>query len=127
MGNPEIRPGHLLASMVVQEDGVVARICDFVGVPVDSVKRQTAAHVDTYSKVAGGTKAMWSRELQAALDLGETEAKSRGDTHVSSEVLLIGLSAGSGKTGQLLRGLGMTRDKLLPAIEHIRGGQKVTG
>ncbi|MEQ1566355.1 MAG: ATP-dependent chaperone ClpB [Myxococcota bacterium] len=127
LGNPEIRPGHLLASMVSQEEGVVGRICNFVGIPLETLERESAKLVDSYSRVSGGTKAMLSRELQAALDVGEAEAKNQGDSHISTEVLLIGLAAGSSKTGQLLRSLGMTREKLLPAIEHVRGGQKVSG
>ncbi len=50
-----------------------------------------------------------------------------GDSHVSTEMLLLGIAAGTSKSGQLLRDLGMSRDKLMPAIEHVRGGQKVTG
>ena len=68
LGNPEVRPGHLLMAMVVQEEGVVPRLCNFLGVPMDAVERETAQVVDSYSKVSGGSKAAVSRELQAALD-----------------------------------------------------------
>ncbi len=127
LGNPEVRPGHLLASMAVQEEGVLGRIANFVGVSAEVLQGEAAKVVDSYSKVSGGSKATMSRELQAALDVGEAEAKNLGDSHISTEALLIGIAAGSGKSGQALRQLGFTRDKILQAIEHVRGGQKVTG
>jgi ATP-dependent Clp protease ATP-binding subunit ClpB len=126
LGNPEVRPGHLLASMIVQDQGVVPRICNFLGVPVEALERESAKVVDSYSKVSGGSKAMLSRELQTALDVGQAESKNQGDSHVSTEMLLLGVAAGSGKSAQALRGLGINREKLLQAIEHVRGGQKVT-
>ncbi|MBX2797266.1 MAG: ATP-dependent chaperone ClpB [Myxococcales bacterium] len=126
LGNPEVRPGHLLSSLLDQEDGVVGRLCNFMGVPADALARDSAQVVASYSKVSGASKAMVSRDLQTALDVADTEARSLGDSHVSSEVLLLGLAAGSSKTGQVLRELGVRREALLPAIEHVRGGQKVT-
>ena len=127
LGNPEVRPGHLLSAMVDQDDGVVPRLCNFLGVPLDALARDSAVVVDSYSKVSGGSKAMVSRDLQTALDVAESEAQALGDSHVSTEMMLVGISAGSSKAGQLLRDLGISRDTLMPAIEHIRGGQRVTG
>ncbi|HHO50499.1 MAG TPA: ATP-dependent chaperone ClpB [Deltaproteobacteria bacterium] len=127
LGNPEIRPGHLLAAMVDQEEGVVPRLCNFLGVPLEAVARDAARTIDSYSKVSGGSKAMVSRDLQAALDAADAEASAQGDSHVSTEMMLLGIVSGSSKAAEQLRTLGITREKLLPAIEHIRGGQKVTG
>jgi ATP-dependent Clp protease ATP-binding subunit ClpB len=126
LGNPEVRPGHLLASLVMQEEGVVPRICNFLGVPLQVLEGEAAKVVDSYSKVSGGSKALVSRELQTALDVGMAESKNLGDAYLSTEVMLVGVAAGSGKSGQKLRELGLGRDKLLQAIEHVRGGQKVS-
>ncbi len=127
LGNPEVRPGHLLAGMVVQEDGVVGRIANYVGIPEETLQRDSAKIVDSYSKVTGGSKATMSRELQTVLDVADAETKRMGDSHISTEAFLLGIAAGSGKSAQLLRNLGLTRDKLLQAIEHVRGGKKVAG
>jgi ATP-dependent Clp protease ATP-binding subunit ClpB len=127
LGNPEVRPGHLLASLVMQEDGVVGRIANFLGVPLESLQTESAKIVDTYSKVTGGSKAQLSRELQAALDVADAESKAMSDSHISTETMLVGISAGTGKSAQMLRSLGFSRDKILQAVEHVRGGKKVTG
>ena len=126
LGNPEVRPGHLLLGLLEQDDGVVPRLANFAGVNLDMLRGQAAQVVGSYSKVSGGSKAALSRDLQTALDVADAEAKSLHDSHVSSEVLLLGLAAGSSKTGQMLRDLGLSRDQLMPAIEHVRGGQRVT-
>ena len=126
LGNPEVRPGHLLSALLDQEGGVLPRLCAFMGVPNDVLARQSAVIVDSYSKVSGGSKAMVSRDLQTALDVAETEAKALGDRYISSEVLLLGIAAGTSKAAQVLRELNIRRDTLLPAIEHVRGGQTVT-
>ncbi len=127
LGNPEIRPGHLLASMVVQEGGVVPKLTSYLGLKVEVLEGEAAKVVDSFSKVSGGAKAQVSREFQAALDAAEVESKAVGDSHVSTEMFMVGIALGTSKAGQTLRDLGFTKERLLEAIEHVRGGQKVTG
>ncbi len=127
LGNPEIRPGHLLAAMLTQDESVIPKICNYVGVSQEVLERETAKVLDSYSKVSGGSKAGMSRELQASLDSAESEAKSYGDSHIATEMFLVGIAAGTSKAGQTLKELGFTRAKILEAIESVRGGQKVTG
>jgi ATP-dependent Clp protease ATP-binding subunit ClpB len=127
LGNPEIRPGHLLAAMLTQDESVIPKLCNFVGVNADVLEREAAKVLDSYSKVSGGSKAGVSRELQGVLDAAEAEAKAYGDSHIATEMFLVGIAAGSSKAGVALRELGFTKAKLLEAIESVRGGQKVTG
>jgi ATP-dependent Clp protease ATP-binding subunit ClpB len=127
LGNPEIRPGHLLLAMLDQDGGIAPSLIEHTGARSDLVQEQAATIVGGYSKVSGGSKAGVSREMQAALDTAESEAKKAGDTHVSTEMLLLGIAAGSSKTAQMLRDYGVTPAALRTAIEAIRGGRKVSG
>ncbi|TVQ91438.1 MAG: ATP-dependent chaperone ClpB [Deltaproteobacteria bacterium] len=127
LGNPEIRPGHLLMAMLDQDGGIAPSLIDHAGANPDLILEQAAVVVDSYSKVSGGSKAGVSREMQAALDSAEAEAKKNGDTHVSTEMLLLGIVTGSSKTAQMLRDYGVTPNNLRTAIDAIRGGRKVTG
>ena len=127
LGNPEIRPGHLMAAMLTQDDSVIPKICNYVGVSQEVLEREAAKVLDSYSKVSGGSKASLSRELQAVLDSAESEAKSYGDSHIATEMFMVGIANGTSKAGQMLKELGFNRGKLLEAIESVRGGQKVTG
>jgi len=127
LGNPEIRCGHLLATLLDQEGGVVPSILQTIGINADRVMEETAQIVDAISKVSGGQKAGVSRELQSALDTADQEARKLGDSHVSTEVLLLGIASGSSKTGRMLKDYGATPDRITQAIESVRGGQKVSG
>ena len=127
LGNPEVRCGHLLLSLLDQEAGVIPSVLRAVGVKPDHIQGEAAKIVDGYSKVSGGMKASMSRELQASLDAAEATASSMRDTHVSTEVLLHGIAQGTSKSGVLLKDWGITPDALSKAIEQVRGGQRVTG
>lgn len=127
MGNPDIRPAHLLASLLTQEKGVVPSVIQHAGQDPARMEIQVATMIDGFSKVRGGSKAGVSRELGAALESAERESKARGDSHVSSEMLLVGIAAGTSKAGQYLKETGLTRKAILEAVESVRGGQKVTG
>jgi len=127
LGNPEIRPGHLMAAMLTQDDSVIPKICNYIGVSQEVLEREAAKVLDSYSKVSGGSKASLSRELQAVLDAAESEANAYGDSHIATEMFMVGIANGTSKAGQMLKELGFNRAKLLEAIESVRGGQKVTG
>ncbi|MCO4747556.1 MAG: ATP-dependent chaperone ClpB [Proteobacteria bacterium] len=127
LGNPEIRPGHLLVCLLDQDGGVVPSVLRNLGANPDLLQQKGAELVDGYSKVSGGSKAALSREFHSVLDGAETEAGKLGDSHISTEILLLGMASGSSKAAQLLRAHGCDPAALLVAIEATRGGQKVTG
>ncbi len=127
LGNPEIRPGHLLAVLLTQEGGVVPSVLRNAAINVERLEGNVAEVVDAYSKVRGGTQAGVSRDFAAVMDVGEAEAKKNGDSHTSTEMLLLGICCGNSKAGQLLTQEGLDKAALLIAIEAVRGGQKVTG
>ena len=127
LGNPEIRCGHLLLVLLDQDDGIVPSVVRAIGLDPQMLKADSAVLVDGFSKVSGGMKAALSREFQAALDAAEAESKKLKDTHISTEVLFLGVAMGSSKAGQLLKQRGCDRGRILAAIESVRGGNKVTG
>ena len=127
LGNPEIRPGHLLATLLVQEEGIIGTVVKDVGASLEALETKTAGIIDGYSKVSGGQKAGLSRDFQTVLDVAETESKKMGDSHIATELFLVGIAMGTSKAGQLLKELGLNRAQHLVAIETARGGQKVTG
>ncbi|MFT7520086.1 MAG: ATP-dependent Clp protease ATP-binding subunit ClpB, partial [Kiritimatiellia bacterium] len=127
LGNPEIRCGHLLMCMLDQDEGVAPSLLQHAGGHPELILEQTAKLVDGFSKVQGGTKAGLARDVNAAIDAAEKEAKNRGDSHVATEMLLLGILAGSSKTAQMLRDYGVTPNSFRDAVDIVRGGQTVTG
>ncbi len=127
MGNPEIRPQHLLMVLLTQEKGVAPSILSQVGTDVPGLQRAAAQLLDQLPKVSGGAQAALSRSFQAVLDSADKEAKTLGDTHVSTELFLVGLCDAQDKSKQLLADYGVTRERVLSAIGVTRKGQKVEG
>jgi ATP-dependent Clp protease ATP-binding subunit ClpB len=127
LGNPEIRPGHLLLALLKQEGAVVASIIRTIGLSPDQALEKAAAVVDGYSKVRGGSKAGMARDLEKVFDIAQIEAKNLGDSHISCEVMFLAIAKGSSKAGKALKDYGCNPSRIQDAIETVRGGQKVRG
>ena len=127
MGNPEIRPHHILMSLIQQEKGVVGSLLKHVEVPMDQFQREAAALLDKLPTVSGGTKANLSRQARAVVDAADKKARALGDSHIASEVLFIALGTVDDGPKELLGRFGLSSDRLDTALEVLRGGQKVTG
>jgi len=127
MGNPEIRPHHILMSLLQQDKGVVGSLLRHVEVPLDQFEREAAALLDKLPKVSGGTKANLSRQTRSVIDAADKKARALGDSHIASEVLFVALGTVDDGPKQLLARFGLTTDRLDNALEVLRGGQKVTG
>ena len=56
----------------------------------------------------------------------EDEAKHFKDEYVSVEHLCSALIDDTGTTGRLLKEFGVTRDRLMTALQEVRGNQRVT-
>src|SRR5260221_93370 len=66
-------------------------------------------------------------DLRNALDQAEKEMSKLKDEYVSVEHFLLALTdAPSTGAGKILRSLGVTRDRLMQALQAVRGAQRVT-
>ena len=126
-GNPEIRPQHLLLVLLTQDKGVVASLLSHVEVDAAQISREAAVLVDKLPNVSGSAQARVSSQLQKVFSEAEEVARELGDSHVATEVLLIGIEAVKDKPQQLLRDFGLTAGRLREALSILRGGQSVSG
>jgi ATP-dependent Clp protease ATP-binding subunit ClpB len=126
-GNPEVRPHHLLMVLLTQEKGVVPNLLSQIGVDVQGLTRKTAELVDELPKVHGGAQAQLSAYAREALEVADKEAKTLGDTHVATELLLLGVVSVKDKPRQALLDYGATRERILNAMQVMRGGRNVQG
>ncbi|RME26863.1 MAG: ATP-dependent chaperone ClpB [Deltaproteobacteria bacterium] len=127
LGNPEIRPQHLLMVLLTQDKGVVQSLLKHVGIDLAAFQRDATRLLDELPKVSGGTQARLSRQFTSLLEKAEKIARELGDTHVSSEVLFLAIGETDDKPRQLFRDYGLTPQSLRSALEILRGGQSVTG
>ena len=125
-GNPEVRPHHLLMVALTQEKGVVSNLVAQIGADVAGLTRSVAQLVDELPKTTGG-QAQVSRYLQEVFDIADKEARNLGDTHIATELLLVGLCDVKDKTRQVLQDYGITRERVMNAVQVVRAGRNVQG
>jgi ATP-dependent Clp protease ATP-binding subunit ClpB len=127
--NPQTTPEHLLAVLLEQDGGVVAPVLRKLGVQPQAVRQTLNAALDALPTLTGATNAEpagASGELIQILRAAESEMRELKDEYVSTEHLLLALSAHPGKAGEALRNNGATHEELLKALAEVRGGHRVT-
>ncbi len=123
--NPYIEPVHVLAAMLVQEDGPKA-LLERAGVKIPALKTAVEGLVAGLPQVQGeGQQVSAGRDLVTLLQAAEREASKLGDQFIASEMFLLALCDAKTDLAGIARGHGLTRKALEAAIEAVRGGQKV--
>ncbi|WP_309107280.1 ATP-dependent chaperone ClpB [Arthrobacter sp.] len=127
-GNPQVEPAHLLKALMDQRDGVAVALLRATGADVDAVSVQASSAIKALPATSGSStqQAQLSRPALQAIQNAKNEADKLGDTHVSTEVLLLGISAGNDAAARLLRDAGASHEALLAALPGLRGDRKVT-
>jgi len=126
----EIANEHFLSALLDQSDGITQPLLEKIGVPIDRLRERLASELERRPKVHGATVDLrLSNELRSVLDGAEKEMAKLKDEFTSAEHYLLAL-AGVPQSGipaaKLLKDLGVTRDKLMQALQQVRGSQRVT-
>ena len=123
-----LQPAHLLAALAAEDDGVVPAVLSKLGISATDTGRRVRTLLDATPEVrgvAGGTHL--DQSLQAVFAHAEQEARRFKDDYVSTEHLLLAISARKrDPAGKLLRELGATHEAILQALASIRGTQRVS-
>ncbi len=117
---------HLLAALLAQEPGLASSILRKANVNLDGLKRRVQQELERLPRVSGGGGESISGRLNRLLMQAEDEAKQFKDEFVSVEHLLLALLSDTGTTGRILKEFGVTRDRLMEALQEVRGTQRVT-
>jgi len=127
-GNPEVLPLHLMAVLLEDKEGVVLPVLEKLGVAVQQLLASTNAAVEKLPKVQGGSaQPGLGNALTKVLDQAFKEADNFKDDYVSTEHLLLALSASKGEPVQLaLAAQGVDHAAILKALQAVRGSQRVT-
>ena len=126
-GNPQVEPAHLLKALMDQREGVAVALLRATGADPDAVSVQASTAIKALPATSGGSvqQAQLSRPSLQAIQNAQNEADKLGDSFVSTEHLLLGLSAGSDGVGRLLRDAGASHEALAAALPGVRGDRKV--
>jgi ATP-dependent Clp protease ATP-binding subunit ClpB len=123
---------HLLLALLEQEDGLAPAILQKADVAPATIRERVERELARLPKVsgpaAGPDQVYITGRLNRLLAQAEDEAKQLKDEYVSIEhVLLTMVEEGRrGAAGRILLDAGLTRDRLMHALQTIRGAQRVT-
>ncbi|AGU15888.1 protein disaggregation chaperone [Corynebacterium argentoratense DSM 44202] len=128
LGNPDIRPAHILVALLKQQDSIAYPVLKAAGVEADAVLAKAQALVDSYPKAQGSgiAKPNFNRDCLNAFTAAQELAGELGDEFVSTEVLLAGITRGESDAAKALQEQGATYDAIKGAFPTVRGSQRVT-
>src|ERR1700677_260290 len=129
-GNQQIDTEHLILALLDQQGGLAPSILNKADIRVDALRTRFQQEVDRLPKVsgsAGGPDQVYvTNRITKLLSQAEDEAKRLKDDYVSVEHVLLAATEDSGVTGKLFREFGITRERLMRALQEVRGSQRVT-
>jgi ATP-dependent Clp protease ATP-binding subunit ClpB len=123
----EITNEHFLSALLDQSEGITRPLLEKIGVPIEQLRQGLMTELDRKPKVTGAAVDLrLSNELRSVLDGAEREMSKLKDEFTSAEHYMLALSAANVPAAKLLKDFGVTRDKLMQALQQVRGSQRVT-
>jgi len=130
-GHNQIDAEHILLAMIEQPQGVVSQILEILKVEPGVVAERLDNILRTTPKAnifGGGSGQIFiTPRVKMIVDHANAEANRLGDEYISTEHLLLAiLSEKNTQLARMLEELGLNRQRVLDAVNELRGGQKVT-
>jgi len=130
-GHNQIDAEHILLAMIEQPQGVVSQLLDILKIDPSVVADRLDLILRTTPKASifGGSSGQIfiTPRVKMIVDHANQEANRLSDEYISTEHLFLAiLGEKNTQLARLLEELGVTRQRILDAINELRGGQKVT-
>src|SRR3954451_19053767 len=123
----EISNEHFLLALLDQGEGVTRPLLEKIGVNIADLRTRLTEELERRPKIQGGNvDQRIGNELRATIDAAEKEMAKLKDEFLSAEHYLLALADGKSAATKLLKDVGVTRDKLMQALQQVRGSQRVT-
>ncbi len=123
----QIEVEHLLDALLSQEGGIVPQVFAKAGANIAVAQRMVQGDLDRLSHVYGGSKPGFSPKLEKLLEQARREMRGFGDEFVSVEHLLLAMfDIGDDPALRVLKAAGLSRDRVMQALQAVRGSQRVT-
>lgn len=130
-GHNQIDTEHILLALIEQPDGAVSQILDKLNVEKEKLTERLEAAVRSSPKanMFGGEQGQIfiTPRVKRIIDLANDEANKLKDEFISTEHLFLAvLTERNTPAARILDQNGVTRERVLDAIQSIRGGQRIT-
>ena len=126
-GQQEITNEHFLLALLDQPEGITRPLLEKMGVQAEGLRERLRSALQKLPRVSGANVDLrLGNELRSVLDGAEKEMAKLKDEFVSAEHYLLALTNANVPAARTLKDLGVTRDKLMQALQQVRGSQRVT-
>ena len=126
-GHPFLEPLHALQALLNQDSGAVLPLLRGAGADTSKLQAEVADALQRMPSVQGQEGELHaSPALARVLNLAGKLARQRGDSVVSSEILLLAAAGDKGEHARLMKDAGLDPARLETAIDQLRGGETVT-
>ncbi|MEV7597608.1 ATP-dependent chaperone ClpB [Kitasatospora sp. NPDC089797] len=128
VGNPDVKPVHILIALLEQPEGIARPLLEAVGANAARIDAEARRQLTALPSAMGSTVAapQLARDTLAVLTEAGKRADDLDDQYVSTEHLMVGLAAEGGPVAELLVQQGATPKALLAAFKDVRGSGRVT-
>ncbi|MYA30318.1 MAG: ATP-dependent chaperone ClpB [Gammaproteobacteria bacterium] len=121
-----LEPLHVLRALLEQDRGAVLPLLRRAGADTGKLQTDLAEALERMPSVQGQEGDLHaSAALARVLNLAGKLARKRGDTLVSSEILLHAAAGDRGEHARLMKDAGVDPARLEAAIDQVRGGETV--
>ena len=124
-GNAEITSLHLLDALLKQNDGLIPSLIEKMGLSKSIFQNAVNDTINKLPKVQGAADLYQSRDFSQVLQSAMKKASEMHDDYVSVEHLFLAILENGGKAAEILKQSGISADKVLSALQGIRGNQRV--
>ena len=118
---------HVLLALLQHPESLARQVLERLNVNVDQLRDSVAAALAKSPKLAYDVVQIYTTpRIVKMLEVANAEAERLKDEYVSVEHLLIAIADESeGEAAQILRGLGVDKERLYQALQEVRGGARV--
>lgn len=128
-GHQQIGAEHLLESMLTDSEGLIKNLIILCGGDADLLYQKNKNLLTKKTEVSGdgAGKVYIGQELNAILALSKDKLKEFGDSFITSEVLFYSMALKGGNVSEIIKGSGVTIERLKAAIKEVRAGKTAQG
>ena len=130
-GHTQVDTEHLFLALLEQNDGVIPQILEHLSIEPAQMRARIDEELQGSPKVSvygGGVgQIFYTPRIRTVLELAQGEANRLKDEFISTEhIFLAVLSERNTPSARILQEFNVTRERVMDAIQYLRGGQRVT-
>ena len=122
-----IEPTHLIVALLDQEGSSAKPILAQAGANLIKLRTSLQTYLEQLPQIQDhdGDVHM-SNDFGRLLNMADKYSQKRGDQFITTEAILLAAVEDKGEIGRMFKQVGLTKEDIETAVEHVRGGEQVT-